>query len=350
MNGFDNVEGAWTALLDEHHSACANVKQELGKPEANMTEPSASQPAPLLADASIFGPGKLTQLLVLFAVGASCALFWLAARAMDVPREPRFGGSLLQSYAGVGWLAVALVLLAICAAIGTLLAGRRLPLAGAFAATVGLAVWSARGGAMQYALFNAQNSGIGRTLFFRLLLELLVLCAGVAAIWNVLWFRAAAIRPAGADPRGPVASGQAPTAGSDSDESRSTGAALLAQIGLTALLLFLLLIETSVKKQVMVSVFLASMAGSMLAESFFATRTSWRWYWVGPTAVGVIGYIAAWIQPTGMDIGHLSGALAPLARALPLDYASLGCAGALAGYWFSMPEAEPSVVSKKAIE
>ena len=308
-----------------------------------MTESSASQPAaPLHNDGSIFTPGKLTQLLVLIAVGISCAIFWFAARVMDIPREPRFGGSLLQSYAGVGWLIAALALLAIGAGIGTLLAGRRLPMAGVFVATVGLAVWSARGGAMQYVLFNAQNSGLGRAVFFRLLIELLVLCAGVAAIWNVLWLRARARQAASIQTsQSPKPQPQPPlTNDAKADESRSTGAALLAQIGLTALLVFLLLVETSVKKQVMVSVFVASFSGALLAESFFATRTSWRWYWLGPVAVGVIGYVAAWIQPTGMDIGHLTGALAPLARALPLDYASLGCAGALAGYWFSMPEAD----------
>ena len=280
-------------------------------------------------DASIFEPGKLTQLLVLIAVGIACALFWLVGRWLQIPFEPRFQPSLIQSpNASVAFIAE-IILIAVCWVMGDWIAGGRWRPAGLFAATVGLSVWSVRGGTMQYLLFHAQNIGTGRAVFPRLLAELVVLFVPIVAIWNWLFLRSI--------PR-PVHGDKKPEA--ESEASRSTATAIVAQIGVTILLLYILLVETPAKKQVLVGMFIACLAGTAVAQSFFANSRSWRWYWVGPLVTGAAAYIVAAFIPEGIQIGHLTGGLAPLARAVPLDYASFGCAGALLGYRLGISDAE----------
>ena len=61
-----------------------------------------------------------------------------------------------------------------------------------------------------------------------------------------------------------------------------------------------------------------------------------KWYWVGPILVGLIGYIGCYMNPHGWELGQPTGTFAPLARPLPICYASFGMAGALFGYWMSM--------------
>jgi len=280
-------------------------------------------------DASIFEPRKLTQLLVLIAVGIACALFWLVGRWLRIPFEPHFQPSLVQSPNGPIAFIAEIILIAICWVIGDWIAGGRWRPAGLFAATVGLSVWSVRGGTMQYLLFHAQNVGVGRGVFPRLLAELIVLFIPIVAIWNWLFVRSIPRPPQG---------NKKPEA--ETEASRSTATAIVAQIGVTILLLYILLVETPAKKQVLIGMFIACLAGTAVAQSFFANSRSWRWYWVGPLIAGAAAYIVAAFIPDGIQIGHLSGGLAPLARAVPLDYASFGCAGALLGYRLGMGDVE----------
>ena len=280
-------------------------------------------------DASIFEPRKLTQLLVLIAVGIACALFWLVGRWLRIPFEPRFQPSLIQSPNGPIAFIAEIVLIGVCWVIGDWIAGGRWRPAGLFAATVGLSVWSIRGGTMQYLLFHAQNAGIGRGVFPRLLAELIVLFIPIVAIWNWLFVRSIPrVKPLDKKPE------------AETEASRSTTTAIIAQIGVTILLLYILLVETPAKKQVLIGMFIACLAGTAVAQSFFANSRSWRWYWIGPLIAGAAAYIVAAFIPDGIQIGHLSGGLAPLARAVPLDYASFGCAGALLGYRLGMGDIE----------
>ena len=280
-------------------------------------------------DASIFEPRKLTQLLVLIAVGIACFLFWLVGRWLRIPFEPRFQPSLIQSPNGPIAFIAEIILIAVCWVIGDWIAGGRWRPAGLFAATVGLSVWSIRGGTMQYLLFHAQNIGTGRAVFPHLLAELVVLFVPIVVIWN--WLFARSIPRQNPGDKKPDAKSEA---------SRSTATAIVAQIGVTILLLYILLVETPAKKQVLVGMFIACLAGTAVAQSFFANSRSWRWYWIGPLIAGAAAYIVAAFIPDGIQIGHLSGGLAPLARAVPLDYASFGCAGALLGYRLGMGDVE----------
>jgi hypothetical protein len=282
----------------------------------------APLPQPVNADdVSIFGPRRLTQLLVSVGIGLGVLIFWLIAKAIGFPAEPHFQGSFLQAPASVGALLIGILTLGVCAVLGDFIAGRRWFLAGLFIATCALATWAIRGGTVQYVLLRANTTGSGRNVMLALLIEHLILMAAVAGLWMWLWNK----RPA------------RPKIDEDENESRSTGAALLAQVGATLLILLIMLAETSVKKQVMVSVFIAGMGGTALSEMFFATPDSGRWYWIAPLIAGVVGYLMGYIQPAGMEIGYLSGFFSAWSRPLPLDYASLGCAGAILGYWTNTP-------------
>ena len=80
-----------------------------------------------------------------------------------------------------------------------------------------------------------------------------------------------------------------------------------------------------------------------------------RWYWIAPLAAGTRGYIAGFKSPDGLETGDLTSTFAALCRVLPLDYASLGMAGVMVGYWWMMPEegsleAAARTVSRDAAE
>ena len=61
----------------------------------------------------------------------------------------------------------------------------------------------------------------------------------------------------------------------------------------------------------------------------------------------LIGYLLAHWAGADFTIGIPQGNFAPLARVLPLDYASAGAAGALLGYWVG---AERPPIARRSIE
>ena len=274
-------------------------------------------------DLSIFGPRKMTQALLLVLTVLSCAIFSYGASFVHWPNERGVQGSLAQPPSSLFAFLMAIILLAICSMLGTWVLHRRWSMAGLMTATAGLAVWSVRGGTMSYVLFRADDSGSGARVFFQMLGELIVFFGAIAAIWNLIWTRHEQPR-LGEDPKEP---------------GRSAFVAVLAQAILMAIFV-LILVVTPQKKQVMAGVFLAGVFSTAIAEQFFADRTAGRWYWIGPLAAGAFGYIVNSFAVAGMETGDLTGSLAPLARVLPLDYASMGCAGALLGYWWMTPDEE----------
>lgn len=108
--------------------------------------------------------------------------------------------------------------------------------------------------------------------------------------------------------------------------------ALATQVAATAIIL-LFLCQSESKKQAIASVGIASVLGTTLTYMGFPTRPS-IWFWTAPLIVGLFGYVlAAAGQNADLAIGHPSGVFAALARPLPLDYASVGPAGSILGYW-----------------
>ena len=87
-----------------------------------MTEATPSVPKAFVdsPDASIFSPKHVTRVLVAALAVISCVIFAYGGKWIHWPTERGFRGSLAQPPAAVA-LAVALVLLAVCTGIGTLI-------------------------------------------------------------------------------------------------------------------------------------------------------------------------------------------------------------------------------------
>jgi hypothetical protein len=319
-------------------------------------------------DASIFGPVHLTRVMILIVAVIFAFVFKYAALWLQWPREFGAGGSLAQPPMALGAFVAVLGLLIVCTMLGTFLLGRRWFLAGLMTATAGLTMWSIRGGTITAVLFNADNSGAGGRVFLQMIGELIVFFGVIGGLWTLVWnVTGKSIADFQITPE--ASAKQAATVGKikrfamfgvtpllvpttadvtnpspRTEEGRSAGTALLVQIALMVVLMLILAV-TPLKKQVLTSVFLAGLISTAVAEYFFADWSTGRWYWLAPLIVGALGYLAAYFNPAGMETGDLQGMFAPLARALPLDYASMGCAGVLFGYWWMEPDADDAANS-----
>jgi hypothetical protein len=133
------------------------------------------------------------------------------------------------------------------------------------------------------------------------------------------------------------------------EKTPSTGSlpiTLLAQFVVTGALL-LLLCPTDAKKQVLVGVFVACFGGAAVAENVVPDRQAATWFWVSPLAIGVLGYLLAFMNGGDFTTGAATGMLANLAHPVPLDYAGAGVAGTLLGYWSGAerPELKTSMIA-----
>lgn len=264
---------------------------------------------------------------VLAIASAACAfLFLLASRWFGLPRHPGYEMSLAQGPTAAVDLLLVGVIVFTATGIGAVIAGSIRFDAGLFAAAVGLAALSCRGGPMRHVT----QAAAGRAVFLALAVELFILGALLGLCWFGLWLLYRRGRLAGDAARDGLR-----------DQPHAIGerlVALLTQGGVMAVLV-LLIARTDEKKQVLAAVGIASFVATLLAYAVSPVRPS-VWYWAGPVVVGVAGYAAAYFtwgstDPLVWKSGTGGGALAALARPLPLDYASLGTAGAIAGYWTS---------------
>ena len=266
------------------------------------------------------------RLLLATAATVACFLFWFAGKWFRIPEHTGYEISLaLQPSPAVDLVLTGLVLCG-ATAVGTAIAGTIRFDAGLFAAAIGLAALSSRGGPMRYVTQAAAGPGI----FVAMALELLVLGALLGLAWFGLWLLYRGGRLAGDSARDGLA-----------DQPHAPAeriAALLVQVVVTGAVV-LLLARTDEKKQVLAGVAVASFCATLVAYAVSPVRPS-VWYWAGPILAGVVGYLAAYLSwesapPVNWKNGVGGGPLAALARPLPLDYASLGTAGSIAGYWTS---------------
>jgi hypothetical protein len=283
-----------------------------------MTDsPQTSLPDDQRLDRMVLGywgsAGISARTALMVAAGAACLIFAVGANQFSLPILPGFDGSLLAQPAPLVVLFLVAVMLAGSALVGTIVARAVHFEAGLFSAAFGLMVLSLRCGTIQSVLFESDGS---QTVYLRLILELLILGAFLAGIWFLLC----------------RFDGHAKTAPEENSNILHNLTATTAQTAATAVLI-MVLCQTEAKNQCLASVGLASLAGSMLAYKYAPTRPS-IWYWVGPLLAGVIGYALASLgQDANLTIGLPNGTFAALARPLPLDYASVGVAGAILGYW-----------------
>jgi hypothetical protein len=290
-----------------------------------MADVTSSAPAVVPDPRAATGrpPGWQSRTFLLLASVLSFALFWWAGGAFGLSRGRGFDGSLLLGHGPVANVLVAGVLIAAAVALGTLLAGFVRPDAGLFAAAVGLFALSLRGRPM-YAVLHGAG---GRGVYLAMAAELVLLYAFLGAAWWALFSLQRQGRLHGDAVRDGLA---------DVDLPANAGwAGLMSHFMVTATLV-IFIAQSEDKKQVLAAVAVGSFAGAFFPHWQHAARPS-AWYWAGPLFVGLMGYLLAYAKPPdGWDLGRPgfpAGFLAALVRPLPLDYAGVGTAAALIGYW-----------------
>jgi hypothetical protein len=251
----------------------------------------------------------------------ACVLLtlWLG-KTLDVPAVPERAGILLQQPSWPIAIASAWLAVIVGAAIGTILSAREHYDAGLFCACVGLAGLSIRSGPAQFALFAAS----GPAIYLAMGIELILLLVVIAGVWSLLHL----LSSSGKLPAENILDPDEPDEPLD-QKLLATGAQTMLTI-----ILMMILCQSDAKPQTLASVALASYLGALGGHHFVMTRPS-VWFWIGPFIVALIGYVSQYFGPSNWQIGEMRGFFAPLARPMPLDYASLGTAGALLGYWTS---------------
>jgi hypothetical protein len=288
----------------------------------NTTGAAAPQPSdsPLVRR-----PAWQSKWLLPAAAAVAYAGAWWVAGRLEVSSAHGFDGSLLAGGNVVANLIVAAVTVAAAVAMGTIVAGSIRPDAGLFAAGFALLALGNRGRTTVTVLHDA---GGDRSIFLLLALELLILYALLGAAWWVIHrmqqtgrLHTDAARDGLADVRLPA----------------NAGWHALANQILIAAVVVIFIAQTEEKKQVVAAIGIGAFMGAFFPYWRHGPRPS-IWYWAGPLAVGLPGYLFAFaLPPVGIEIGrpdlNAGGILGSLARLLPLDYASMGTAGALLGYW-----------------
>lgn len=265
-------------------------------------------------------------MLMLGGMGISAGGFLLASKLFQVPEFARFGGSLLTERSPVISLLVVAVTLMASVLVSTLIAGTVRFDAGLLCGLLGMSVLSLRSGTMGDVL--RQSALGGPSIFVHSALELAMLYVLVAVAWSVLW---------GMHTSGFLKADEFRDGVEDTDEPLPFKASALAmQVGVMALVM-MLLGQTDAKAQMLAAVGISAFLGACAAYYMYPISPS-PWLWVGPMVVGIVGYALAYFSIGAGEewkTGRLAFSLAPLSRALPLDYATAGPAGAILGYWMS---------------
>ncbi len=255
------------------------------------------------------------------AVAAALLLFYALAKLVWFPSQPGFDG-LLWTQPSLAVKALVLIIgFYVSIVLSSAVAGSVRRDAGLAASGLGLAIWALRGGTLQSVLHQWPAASIYLSMFFELLFYL-ALFAGGSRLLDI-FEKSRRLRP---DALIDGVAGQM-------DCVNTRLLAMATQIVVTAAVLALFCQSDSIK-QTLACVALAGWCGAAAAHSLF-TVSGAIWYWPGTLVVGMIGYLLAYMNPDGLAVGEIHGTLAGLARPLPLHYAAMGPAAAMAGYWMS---------------
>jgi hypothetical protein len=135
----------------------------------------------------------------------------------------------------------------------------------------------------------------------------------------------------------------------DPDAVPAQGLIALAGQAIVMIVLMLIMAQTDKKAQAIWSVALSAFLAAWGTHSIFPARPS-AWFWFAPLIVGLIGYALALAGGNNLPGGAVGGLMPALARPLPLDYASVGVAGAIFGYWTSQWSGEPEPQTPAQVE
>jgi hypothetical protein len=266
---------------------------------------------------------RFRRLRVLLASVLSFAIFWYAGWILRVPASPGFSGSLLQQPSPMGAMLIVAGVFVACAILSSWITGGGRTHAGTMCAAVGVFALSSRSGPMRYTLM----AGAGPQVYLALACELIAL-GGIVLLAEMAQGVLAPAPPSSEPAPAPNAS--KPARGDDQQQiDQKLIGVLTALIAMT--LLMLLLSQSDKKQQVVAAVAIASFVAALMSAAYFISpRAGAGWFLIVPIAIGVIGYLGTYFtNPAGWNIGVVRGFLAPLARPLPLDYASVGVASAI---------------------
>jgi hypothetical protein len=263
--------------------------------------------------------------LLLVAGCTACALLVAAiSRTAGVPPTPHFTGSLLAAPDAVTAVLITAIAVAASTALGTVIAGFLRLEVGLICAAIGLSALAVRGGPMHPVLQYAS----GPAVYLVLVVETILLFAMLAGAYLLL----RRLFPLIWSARLPAEAIAKPADHDVSTEPNDIAFAI-AIYAVAMIVCQVLLLQSDAKKQALASVGISSLIAT-LAACQIAPLVEGVWYWlVAPCAVAIIGFVLAYFSPEGWQIGEVHGMLGALARATPLDYASLGVAGAILGYW-----------------
>ncbi|NLX12488.1 MAG: hypothetical protein GXY44_02395 [Phycisphaerales bacterium] len=294
----------------------------------------------------------VVAVLVLDTVG------WHAAGPVD----PDMAVTLVLRESGMmsAWIIVGL-LVAVSSAVGTAIAGRRLPEAGLFAAGVGLIGLALRGGGMQVLLgyYPADSEAARSTLMRHLVMDSLLWAAVLFGAWFVSWtvwrwlWAGSLVNSVGSDngsltsvtAGGGSLSGKPTVATVDQASPWSGWPALLVTAMVGAIFIWLTIARSPVaaiaRGQVIASVAGGLFFGAMTARYFTGINQS-HWYVLAALAVALIGYLLGYLRAdmawaTNYKYYTQLATTPPheLVRPLPIEYLGVGVAGALLGFWAS---------------
>jgi len=249
-------------------------------------------------------------------------VFKFVATAIRFPETPLSSVSLLQQPSPVIALLAILLTILICTTAGTIIAGSIREDAGLFCACGALIFLSTRGGTLRETLLASS----GDKVYLQLALEstafvvMVSLAAGVISLFRqIAW----------------VSDDDLNDGFTRSIESPAAKAGALI-VSLTAYLaIVFLLAQSDRKSQVLAASAIAGVLSTLLAHYLFPVKPAGCFY-LTPLLCGIIGQLAVYLtHPAGIEVGHVYSVLAPFARVLPIDHASAGVVGALAGYWLS---------------
>ena len=255
---------------------------------------------------------------------------WIVAGWLNLPAWRGFNASLMGQPSVLTSILGAIIIAGIGASVSAVVLGRihyEAPILGGACA---LGAISLRGGGVQYALFAG-----GTSAFWQMTIESALLGAIVLALSPLSRFlldRRLLHEQFGVEPS------------KESFDQHLLGTAT--HVAMMLVLLRFLLVTTD-KAQVLVCVFIAALLGSLVAHRFVPARPA-AWFIASPILASIAAQILAGLGSDRVALGEPGGYFAPLARALPLDYASAGVAGALIGYWMRRRKEHETEVAEMA--
>jgi len=273
-----------------------------------------------------FWPSARSRILLLLVAVGAVAAFWWIGQLVGFPRYRGFNASLLLQPMPAAKIAAVAAGFVILAALGTLVAGRSRYDAGWAVAALALYALRLRGGPIESTISDRPA-----TIYITLAIELVVLGLILGVVWGVIHV----LRERGAASsalRRFLELPEARTRLADrkaASESIDQKALALAIAAATMAVLMMILCRSGERAQVFFAVGISAYVAIWITHAFIPTRPA-AWFWAAPILCGVVGYLWAAFgsTPTRLAIGEPGGFLAPLARPLPLDYASVGVAAA----------------------